>query len=61
MDCRVKPGNDADNESLMPQPLSAYDMHQRQRWLRHDAQLWIRHDFARWLKPGTDPADVFPS
>jgi hypothetical protein len=44
----------------MPQPPSAYDLHQRQRWLRHDAHLWIRHDFARWLKPGTDPAEVYP-
>jgi hypothetical protein len=44
----------------MPQPPSAYDLHQRQRWLRHDAHLWIRHDLARWLKPGTDPADVYP-
>jgi hypothetical protein len=45
----------------MPQPPSAYDLHQRERWLRHDAHLWIRHDLARWLKPGTDPADVFPA
>jgi hypothetical protein len=44
----------------MPQPPSACDAHQRQRWLRHDAHLWIRHDTARWLKPGADPADVFP-
>jgi hypothetical protein len=44
----------------MPQPPSAYDLHQRQRWTRHDAQLWIRHDYARWLKPGTDPAEVYP-
>src|SRR5258707_1338219 len=44
----------------MPQPPSAYDLHQRQRWLRHDAHLWIRPDAARWLKPGTDPAEVFP-
>ena len=45
----------------MPQPLSAYDAHQRERWLRHDAHLWIRHDAARWLKPGIDPADVYPT
>jgi hypothetical protein len=44
----------------MPQPPSAYDLHQRQRWTRHDAHLWLRHDYARWLKPGTDPAEVFP-
>jgi hypothetical protein len=44
----------------MPQPPSAYDLHQQQRWLRHDAHLWIRPDFARWLKPGNDPAEVFP-
>ena len=44
----------------MPQPPSAYDLHQRERWTRHDAHLWLRHDYARWLKPGTDPADVFP-
>jgi hypothetical protein len=45
----------------MPQPPSAYDAHQRERWLRHDAHLWIRNDAARWLKPGTDPADVYPT
>ena len=44
----------------MPQPPSAYDLHQRERWTRHDAHLWIRHDAARWLKPGTDPAEVYP-
>jgi hypothetical protein len=44
----------------MPHPPSAYDLHQRQRWLRHDAHLWIRHDAARWVKPGTDPAEIFP-
>src|SRR3954451_12166793 len=42
-------------------PPSAYEVHQHKRWLRHDAHLWIRHDAARWLKPGTDPADVFPT
>jgi hypothetical protein len=45
----------------MPRPPSAYDAHQRERWTRHDAHLWIRHDAARWLKPGTDPAEVFPA
>jgi hypothetical protein len=45
----------------MPQPLSAYDLHQRERWTRHDAHLWIRHDAARFYKPGTDLADVFPT
>jgi hypothetical protein len=44
----------------MPQPPSAYDLHQRERWTRHDAHLWLRHDFARWLKPGTDPEEVYP-
>jgi hypothetical protein len=44
----------------MPHPPSAYDLHQRERWLRHDAHLWIRHDAARFLPPGTDPAEVFP-
>jgi hypothetical protein len=44
----------------MPQPPSAYDLHQHQRWLRHDAHLWIRNDFARWLKPGTDPEELYP-
>jgi hypothetical protein len=44
----------------MPQPLSACDAHQRQRWTRHGAHLWIRPDAARWLKPGTDPAKMFP-
>jgi hypothetical protein len=29
--------------------------------IRHDAHLWIRPDIARWMKPGVDPADVFPS
>jgi Bacterial CdiA-CT RNAse A domain len=45
----------------MPQPPSAYDLHQRERWTRHDAHLWIRPDAARWLKPGTDPAEVYPT
>jgi hypothetical protein len=45
----------------MPYPPSAYDLHQRQRWTRHDAHLWIRHDAARFYKPGTDPAEVFPT
>jgi hypothetical protein len=45
----------------MPQPPSAYEVHQRERWLRHDAHLWIRNDAARWVKPGTDPADVYPT
>ncbi|MHB8272432.1 hypothetical protein [Bradyrhizobium sp.] len=44
----------------MPQPPSAYDLHQQQRWLRHDAHLWLRHDYARWLKPGTDPEELYP-
>jgi hypothetical protein len=44
----------------MPQPPSAYDLHQRERWTRHDAHLWLRHDYARWLKPGTDPEEVYP-
>src|SRR5438270_4131978 len=45
----------------MPYPPSAYELHQRKRWLRHDMHLWIRHDAARWVKPGVDPADVFPT
>ncbi|MEA2822016.1 MAG: hypothetical protein QOJ86_4020 [Bradyrhizobium sp.] len=45
----------------MPYPPSAYEVHQHKRWLRHDMHLWIRHDAARWVKPGTDPADVFPT
>jgi hypothetical protein len=45
----------------MPHPPSAYDLHQRKRWTRHDAHLWIRHDAARWVKPGTDPADIYPT
>jgi hypothetical protein len=44
----------------MPQPPSATDAHQRERWTRHDAHLWIRNDFARWLKPGADPEEVYP-
>ncbi|HEV7600728.1 MAG TPA: hypothetical protein VGO49_10795, partial [Bradyrhizobium sp.] len=35
--------------------------HERDRWMRHDAHLWIRHDVKRFLKPGTDPADVYPA
>jgi hypothetical protein len=45
----------------MPQRLSAYDAHQRDRWLRHDAHLWMQPNPARFLKPGTDPADVYPA
>src|SRR5882757_6748212 len=45
----------------MPQPPSAYDVHQRQRWTRHDAHLWIRPDAARFFPPGTDPADINPT
>jgi hypothetical protein len=45
----------------MPQPLSATDLHQRERWTRHDAHLWIRHDAARFYKPGADPSEVFPT
>jgi hypothetical protein len=45
----------------MPYPLSAHDLHQRERWTRHDAHLWIRHDAARFHKPGTNPAEVFPT
>jgi hypothetical protein len=44
----------------MPHLPSAYDVHQRERWLRHDAHLWIRHDAARFLPPGTDPEEVYP-
>jgi hypothetical protein len=29
--------------------------------LRHDAHRWIRHDAARFVRPGFDPADVFPT
>jgi hypothetical protein len=36
----------------------SYLRHQRQRWLRHDAH---RPDAARWVKPGTDPADIYPT
>jgi hypothetical protein len=45
----------------MPYPPSAYEVHQHKRRLRHDMHLWIRHDAARWVRPGTDPADVFPT
>jgi hypothetical protein len=41
----------------MPNDRSAY---QRDRWLRHDAHLWLRHDAARFVRPGQDPADVYP-
>src|SRR4051794_15208106 len=46
-------------------PLMPYDSdwqrQQRARWLRHDAHLWMRHDAARFVRPGFDPADVFPT
>jgi hypothetical protein len=42
--------NNVSNGAPMSQPPSATDAH-----------LWIRHDAARWLKPGTDPAVVFPA
>jgi hypothetical protein len=29
--------------------------------LRHDMHLWIRRDAARFVRPGFDPADVFPT
>jgi hypothetical protein len=29
--------------------------------LRHDMHLWIRHDAARFVRPGFDPAEVFPT
>jgi hypothetical protein len=45
----------------MSQRPSAYDAHQRARWIRHDAHLWIQPDIARWMKPGVDPADVIPA
>jgi hypothetical protein len=45
----------------MSQPLSAYDLHQRERWTRHDAHLWIRYDAARFLPPGIDPAEMYPT
>jgi hypothetical protein len=40
---------------------SDWQREQRARWLRHDAHLWIRHDAARFVRPGFDPADVFPT
>ena len=40
---------------------SDWQRRQRARWLRHDAHLWIRHDAARFVRPGFDPADVFPT
>ena len=45
----------------MSRRLSAYDAYQRQRWLRHDAHLWMQPNPGRFLKPGTDPADVYPA
>jgi hypothetical protein len=47
--------------SLMSRTSNHVNAHERDRWLRHDAHLWIRHDIKRFLKPGTDPADVFPA
>src|SRR3954453_3146807 len=29
--------------------------------LRHDMHRWIRYDAARFVRPGFDPADVFPT
>jgi hypothetical protein len=40
---------------------SDWQRRQRARWLHHDAHLWIRHDAARFVRPGFDPADVFPT
>jgi hypothetical protein len=42
-------------------PRQSYYANQRPLWLRHDAHRFIRHDIKRFLKPGTDPADVFPA
>src|SRR3954452_5762114 len=62
MDCRVKPGNDASFYTDCPMPYDDdWQRRQRARWLRHDAHLWIRHDAARFVRPGFDPADVFPT
>jgi hypothetical protein len=45
----------------MPQRHEPWSRHERDRWLRHDAHRFIRHDVKRFLKPGTDPADVYPA
>jgi hypothetical protein len=45
----------------MPQHHQPWSRHERDRWLRHDAHRFIRHDVKRFLKPGTDPADVYPA
>jgi hypothetical protein len=45
----------------MPQRHEPWSRHERDRWLRQDAHRFIRHDVKRFLKPGTDPADVYPA
>jgi hypothetical protein len=53
----------------MPKHQNAYETLQRARFMRPDAARWIRPDgarcfppdVARFLKPGTDPAEVFPA
>jgi hypothetical protein len=45
----------------MPQRHQPWSRHERDRWLRDDAHRFIRHDVKRFLKPGTDPADVYPA
>ncbi len=45
----------------MPQHDEPWQRHARERWMRPDAHRWIRADAARFLKPGTDPAGVYPA
>jgi hypothetical protein len=61
MDCRVKPGNDAGLHPESPMPNDSPWWRRPGVRLRHDMHLWIRHDAARFVRPGFDPADVFPT
>src|SRR5436305_6299612 len=53
------PGVRRDDEDFS-MPHDPWWRHPRVR-LRHDMHLWIRHDAARFVRPGFDPADVFPT
>src|SRR3954454_8229232 len=58
-ECRSASGKRVIPESLMPNDLPWWRRPGVR--LRHDMHLWIRHDAARFVRPGFDPADVFPT